>query len=275
MLRRSLFAVSTSMAFTLGAAAQENPLSVETVVVTAVSPVVGTAIDASDVPAALNGIGANDIARENSQNITDVLQKRIPGVTISSETGNDYEPDVQFRGYTATPLSGVPEGLAVYQNGVRINEAFGDEVHWDFIPTVAIQSMDVLSNNPVFGLNALGGAIDTQMKSGFTYQGFETDVQGGSFGRVQDSTQFGQQNGHTSIYAALEFASDVDGGSFRPRQSGASMAILATGTGVQKFISTSQRPMISSALPRQHPSSSSSRITPLCLRRRRAIITRW
>ena len=189
---------------------------VETVVVTAVSPVVGTNINNSDVPAALNGVTADDIARQNSQNITDTLQQRIPSVTISSETGNDYEPDVQFRGYIATPLSGVPEGLAVYQNGVRINEAFGDEVHWDFIPTVAIQSMDVLSNNPVFGLNALGGAINTQMKSGFTYQGFETDVQGGSFGRVQNSTQFGGQSGRYSAYAALELASDGGWREFSP-----------------------------------------------------------
>jgi outer membrane receptor protein involved in Fe transport len=218
MLHRCFFAVSASAAFTLSAGAQQFSPSqpAETVVVTAVSPIVGTDVDTSDIPAALNGVSANDIARENSQNITDTLLQRIPSVTISSETGNDYEPDVQFRGYVATPLSGVPEGLAVYQNGVRINEAFGDEVHWDFIPTVAINSMDVLSNNPIFGLNALGGAIDTQMKTGFTYQGFETDVQGGSFGRVQDSTQFGQQNGHYSAYAALEFASDGGWREFTP-----------------------------------------------------------
>ncbi len=218
MLHRCLFAACASAALTLGAVAQEFPASqpAETVVVTAISPVVGTALDTSDIPAALNGITANDIARQNSQNITDVLLQRVPGVTIGSQTGNDYEPDIQFRGYTATPLSGVPEGLAVYQNGVRINEAFGDEVHWDFIPTVAIQSLDVLSNNPVFGLNALGGAIDTQMKSGFTYQGFESDIQGGSFAQVQNSTQFGQRNGHYSLYAALEYASDGGWREFTP-----------------------------------------------------------
>jgi outer membrane receptor protein involved in Fe transport len=207
---RCLLVNLMSMAFTWSAAGQgiSQPQSTETIVVTAISPVVGSQIDASDVPAALNSITAADIARENSQNVIDTLLQRIPSVTVNSETGNDYELDVQFRGYIATPLSGVPEGLAVYQNGVRINEAFGDEVHWDFIPTVAIKSMDVLSNNPVFGLNALGGAIDTQMKSGFNYQGLETDVQGGSFGRVQDSTEFGQQYRRYSTYIALEYASD-------------------------------------------------------------------
>ena len=56
-------------------------------------------------------------------------------------------------------------------NGIRINEAFGDTVNWDLIPTNAIDRADIWTNNPVFGLNALGGAINMQMKNGFTYQG--------------------------------------------------------------------------------------------------------
>ena len=88
-----------------------------------------------------------------------------------SVSGNPFQPDVYFRGFDASPVAGTPQGLAVYQNGVRINEAFGDIVNWDLIPTVAIRSMDVVSNNPVFGLNALGGAISIKMKDGFGYQG--------------------------------------------------------------------------------------------------------
>jgi hypothetical protein len=33
------------------------------------------------------------------------------------------------RGFTASPAPGTPQGLAVYQNGVRINESFGDVVN--------------------------------------------------------------------------------------------------------------------------------------------------
>ena len=80
-------------------------------------------------------------------------------------------------------------------NGIRINEAFGDTVNWDFIPTNAIDRADIWSNNPVFGLNALGGAVNIQMKNGFTYQGIEAEVQGGSYGRAQRRLQFGEQQG--------------------------------------------------------------------------------
>ena len=78
---------------------------------------------------------------------------------------------------------GTPQGLAVYQNGMRINEAFGDTVNWDFIPQRAINRLDVFPNNPIFGLNALGGAVSIQMKNGFNYQGREAELRGGSFWR--------------------------------------------------------------------------------------------
>ncbi len=75
---------------------------------------------------------------------------------------------MNFRGETASPLPGTPQGLAVYMNGVRINEAYGDVVNWAFIPTVAINQAQIVTGNPVFGLNALAGAVVMTMKNGFT-----------------------------------------------------------------------------------------------------------
>ena len=80
-------------------------------------------------------------------------------------------------------------------NGVRINEAFGDTVNWDLIPTIAIDRADIWTNNPAFGLNALGGAVNLQMKDGFNYNGVEFDASGGSYGRVGGSMQYGVRSG--------------------------------------------------------------------------------
>jgi outer membrane receptor protein involved in Fe transport len=189
---------------------------VREVVVVARTPFEGPGVGAGEVPAAIATITADDIARQGSQNVVDVLLQRVPSISIHSETGNDFEPDVQFRGFVATPLSGVPEGLAVYQDGVRINEAFGDNVGWDLIPTIAVDDMQVITGNPVFGLNALGGAIDLHMKTGFTWQGLETDARGGSFGRVQDSTQAGWRSGPYAAYVALEAAHEDGWRDFTP-----------------------------------------------------------
>ncbi len=97
-------------------------------------------------------------------------------------------------------MQGVPQGLAVYQNGSRINEAFGDIVNFDLIPPQAIQRIDVVTGNPVFGLNALGGAVNIQMKNGFTWQGTEISAWGGSDARTAGYLQYGKVSGPWSVY---------------------------------------------------------------------------
>ena len=176
---------------------------------TAPTPTTGSGMDVDKVPAAVNAVGARQIERTGSLNIADALQQQVPGIVVSEVTGNPFQPDIQFRGFVASPVAGTPQGLAVYQNGTRINEAFGDTVNWDLIPTAAIRSVTVVTNNPAFGLNALGGAVNVQMKDGFNYQGAAIDTMGGSFGRIQSSAQWGKQIGNVSVYGALEGLRDA------------------------------------------------------------------
>src|SRR5882724_12413856 len=179
---------------------------------TAPTPTASSGMDVDKVPASVNAVGAGQIARTGSLNIADALQQQVPGIIVSDTTGNPFQPDIQFRGFVASPVAGTPQGLAVYQNGVRVNEAFGDTVNWDLIPTAAIRSVTVVTNNPAFGLNALGGAVNVQMKNGFTYHGAEIDTMGGSFGRIQSSAQWGKQIDNFAVYGAMEGLHD---GGFR------------------------------------------------------------
>ncbi|WP_298253560.1 TonB-dependent receptor [Bradyrhizobium sp.] len=167
-----------------------------------------TALAVDKVPGSINFVNTPEIQRTNSLNVMDALQQNVAGVNISNVAGNDFQANVEFRGFVASPVSGTPQGLAVYQNGVRINEAFGDTVNWDLIPTAAIKSIAVVTNNPAYGLNALGGAVSVQMKDGFNYHGAEVDLMGGSFGRLQSSMQWGKQVGDWSVYTALEGVHD-------------------------------------------------------------------
>ena len=132
----------------------------------------------------------------------------MPGVALSDQTGNQFQLDLNYRGFTASPVIGTPQGIAVYQNGVRINEVFGDIVNWDFIPEKAINQMTLAPSNPVYGLNAIGGALSIEMKNGFTYQGVEGEVEGGSYGRRTASVQAGGQNGNLSGYIAADATND-------------------------------------------------------------------
>jgi outer membrane receptor protein involved in Fe transport len=178
--------------------------SLPRVFVYSTTPLAGSSINPDKVPASINLVDADQIKQTGSLNVGDALQKYVPGIIVNEVAGNPFQPDVQFRGFVASPVSGTPQGLAVYQNGVRVNEAFGDTVNWDLIPTAAIQSISVVTNNPAFGLNALGGAINVQMKDGFNYHGAEIDTMGGSFGRIQSSAQWGKQVDNFSVYGALE-----------------------------------------------------------------------
>ncbi len=112
------------------------------------SPGASGSIEVDKIPASINAVDSNQIRRTHSPDIAVALQQYVPGLSINEVTGNPFQPDVQFRGFVASPLAGTPQGLAVYQNGVRINEAFSDIVNWDLIPTAAIRSAVVVPTIP-------------------------------------------------------------------------------------------------------------------------------
>ena len=176
------------------------------------SPVGGSEIPLAKVPGGVSTVSSSEISRISTDFAADALQTYVPSVTLSDLQGNVFQPSIDYRGFFASPVDGVPQGLAVYQNGVRINEAFGDTVNLDLIPTSAINGITVLSGNPVFGLNALGGSVTIDMKDGFKYHGFESDTRFGSFSRAQESVQYGAQSGNWAEYIALE---DIYDGGYR------------------------------------------------------------
>lgn len=181
-----------------------------------VSPIGGSEIPIAKVPGSVGRATAQDIARTGAIQAQNVLETSVPGVIVTDLQGNGFQTNVQYRGFESSPVNGVPQGLAVYQNGVRINEAFGDIVNWDFIPSIAINDITLVAGNPVFGLNAIGGAISIGMKDGFNYHGTEIDARGGSFGRIQGSLQTGQQAGNVGTYVAIEGAHDDGWRDFSP-----------------------------------------------------------
>ncbi len=172
------------------------------------SPIAGSEIPLVKVPSAVSRVTSEQIEREGTGQVQNVLQKQVPGIILSDTTGGGLRTDVSYRGFDASPVGGRSQALAVYMNGIRINEAFGDTVNLDAIPAIAISDITVVGGNPVFGLNAIGGAISITMKDGFDFQGATIDVMGGSFGRRQISTEAGARSGNFSAYAAGEYLAE-------------------------------------------------------------------
>jgi len=178
-----------------------------TVEVVATSPL-GAETSTLNVPTEVQSISGTEIENLNQPTITEDLARRTPGVVATDELGSPLDQSLEFRGQTATPVPGRPEGLAVYQNGVRINEAYGDVVNWALIPTVAIGQAQIVTGNPVFGLNALAGAVVMTMKNGFTWQGTELDTQFGTDFRHQATAEYGMTKGNWAYYFAIEGLGD-------------------------------------------------------------------
>lgn len=179
-------------------------ITVPTVTIIGTSPLLGSGIDRDTVPAATSVLKRDDLTRggTTSSDAVRALNEQVGGVNIDSASGNSFQPTLIYHGFQASGLQGTPQGLAVYVNGVRFNQAFGDTVNFDLLPNIAIDEMNLEGSNPVFGLNALGGALNVQLKNGFTWQGGEISLHGGSFNTVGAEFQYGKQSGNTAVYVA-------------------------------------------------------------------------
>ncbi len=171
--------------------------------VIATTPLLGSGVDRAKVPARTEVLRVPDLIRTGPASALRALDQNVGSVTLNEAQGNPFQPNLLYRGFEASPLAGNPQGLAVYVNGTRFNQPFGETVNWDLIPSIALDEINVVGSNPAFGLNALGGAISVQLKNGFTYHGGQLELSGGSFGRVELSGQYGQQSGNTSAYVAV------------------------------------------------------------------------
>ena len=166
----------------------------------------GTFLPRDLVPASVQSATAEQIQRAQALDLTDFLTRNFGSVSVNHAQNNPLQPDVNFRGFTASPLLGLAPGLTVYQNGVRINEPFGDTVNWDLIPLSAIGNVQLLAGaNPVFGLNTLGGALSLRMKNGFEHEQSGVEAYAGSFARRAATLQSGGNDGRWGYYVNADY----------------------------------------------------------------------
>jgi outer membrane receptor protein involved in Fe transport len=160
--------------------------------VVAATPLPGIELPINEIPAPVQTATQADMQNSAALDLGDFMNRRLNGVSINETQDNPFQPDVNYRGYTASPLLGTPEGISVYVDGVRQNQPFGDVVSWDLIENNAIAEMTLMpGSNPVFGLNTLGGAVSVTTKDGVTAPGLGGQVLYGSSGRKSVQAEWG------------------------------------------------------------------------------------
>jgi outer membrane receptor protein involved in Fe transport len=184
------------------ATAQELPQ----VTVIGVTPLGGLGLPLNVIPSNVQTADSKEMQRQQTLDLADYLNNNFSGVNASESADNPFQLDINYHGFTASPLLGTPEGLSVYVDGVRVNESFGDTVNWDLIPQSAISTVTLMSgSNPVFGLNTLGGALSVKTKSGHDDPGTQFEAYGGSFGRRSFEGETGGEFGNFDYFLTGDY----------------------------------------------------------------------
>ena len=210
--------LGATTAWAEGESQTDTALNLRAIEVIGILPVKGLDQPKRDIPSSIQSIDQRTMRISDAASLPELMNAQLNGVTVNEIQGNPFQVDVNYRGFTASPLLGTPQGLSVYQDGVRINEPFGDSVNWDLIPRQAIASIDLIpGSNPLFGLNTLGGALSIHTRSGLDGAGSSVKTGGGSFGRRTASADFSGKVGERGcfILRAQLFARRV-GAIFRP-----------------------------------------------------------
>jgi hypothetical protein len=138
----------------------ESTVELPTMEIINPTPLMGSGLQLDKIPGMVHIADDADFAAAQTQSTAELLELQFSGITINNLQSNPYQKDIRYRGFTASPLLGNPQGLAVYVNGVRFIEPFGDTVLWYLLPDDAVKQMALLpGSNPIFGLNSLGGSL--------------------------------------------------------------------------------------------------------------------
>lgn len=182
------------------AGADTNEQLIETIAITSSNPL-SKLSDTQSLIGQSQVLSSQQLHQFPTRSLAEIIRNQLVSVNINDVQNNPFQPDVQYRGFTASPLLGLPQGLSIYLNGSRVNEPFGDTVNWDLLPLEALENVVLFStSNPVFGQNTLGGALVLNTKNGFSYEETSVEVSVGQYGRKEWSLQSGMNQGNWGLY---------------------------------------------------------------------------
>ncbi|HEY1101831.1 MAG TPA: TonB-dependent receptor [Burkholderiaceae bacterium] len=192
--RASLIAIAAFSTLSGVTWAQDAP-SLGEVTVISTTPLPGLGLPKNQTAANVQSATSDTMDRSGALDLSDFLNRQFGSVHVNETSGNPFAADLNYRGYTASPLLGTPQGLSIYMDGVRLNQPFGDVVSWDLIPRGAIADVTLIpGSNPLYGLNTLGGAISLHSKDGMTHPGTSLELLFGSNRRRSAELQHGGSN---------------------------------------------------------------------------------
>ena len=172
--------------------AHAQDAGIQRITVVSTTPLAGAELPRDRIAAPVQTADAEALERSGALSVADHLARRLGSVHVNELQGNPFQPDLSYRGFSASPLLGTAQGLSVYLDGVRLNQPFGDVVSWDLVPKTALAGLALMpGSDPVWGLNTLGGALVLRTKDGRSHPGSAGELSLGQHGRRQAALEGG------------------------------------------------------------------------------------
>jgi iron complex outermembrane recepter protein len=116
--------------------------------------------------------------------LTDALTTQ-GGFTLYDDLGSAFKPTVVSRGFAASPVVGLPQGISVFVDGVPVNEPDAGQVNFDLLPLRHVREVELLSGTAsLLGPYSLGGAVNLVTRRGSEAPRSAMRVTAGSHGAV-------------------------------------------------------------------------------------------
>ena len=197
-----LFLLSSAEGLAQAPPAPPEIVPLPEVLVTAPARLPVVPLSSAEVPASVQVITGEEIKRSGAVTLPDLLQQ-LPGVHINDQQGNSYQLDASFRGFTGTSVTGIPQGISIFVDGVRVNEPAVEEVNFDLIPLDDVERIELIRGpTAIFGRNTLAGSLNIITRRGGTEREIMPEVSGGSFGRQKYRLHVGGTEGPIDYYFA-------------------------------------------------------------------------
>lgn len=159
-------------------------------VVGTIQPFAGPSVRGG-VPARVTILTGAEVDASEPRVLSDVLGLQA-GFSTYDDLGSPYKLNVSSRGFYASPVVGLGQGIAVFLDGVRQNEPDAAQVNFDLLPLEHVKRIELLSGNgTLLGRNALGGAVNLVTRSGEGPLSGEIEVMGGTQGARSLEASFG------------------------------------------------------------------------------------
>lgn len=153
-------------------------------------------------------LDARTLGRAARPDLGRSLEREVPGLTLAETTGNPWQAAIGWRGFSVSALQGAEQGLAVYLDGVRFNQSFGDTLQLDLVPEAALARAQLMEASPVHGRNALAGSLLLQTHDGTTLPGVRARTDLDTTGSAGGSLSLGLGDVRASALIVAEARDD-------------------------------------------------------------------